>query len=435
MDAQIRHVLLTANPWLENAEVFPAAAAQRVPADYLVRRVSGQDGWPVPHKAHLVIGARQVGKSTLLWKWIIEHGRPPLYLNAEEPLIRAWTRSPTMLLAEIAQLVSPSSPVLIDEAQHLDEAGLLIKGLIDGGLANPLFVTGSSAFHLEARTRESLAGRAERIRLHPLSLVEIAGDRPNESGLLRHYRLAELARRLMVTGGYPRVWLGNDAAATLADLVTAFVLRDASDRFAVANLDAFRRLLLLVAGQTGSLVNVEEWSALCAVPRREIEHYLEILEGSHLVARIHPFHGGRRAELVQRPKIYFCDGGIRNALLGRLTPFAEREDSGALFEAWVGAELLKHLSPLLPLDVLRFWRSKAGAEVDFVLERSSGLLGIECKASSMRAPRLTRSSRSFIEAYQPTEFWVVNLELQAAERHGATFVRWVTPDWFASLPF
>lgn len=431
MDDALLDVLRAANPWLTAPATFPAAASHRIPDPFVPRDVPVLATWPVPQRAHLVVGARQVGKSSLLWSWCRDTGRAPLFVNAEEPLVTLWARSPTLVARDIAGLVAPESPVLVDEAQHLPEAGLLVKGLVDSGLPNPLFVTGSSSFHLEARTRESLAGRAIRLALHPFSLREITRPFDQLPPLLRAARVRETAFRHMVVGGYPRAWLGDDPALVLTLLVESFVVRDASDRFRIEHLDAFRTLLGLVARQAGDLVNVAEWASVCGVARGTIDQYLAILEDTHILRVVRPFVGGRRAELTHRPKVYVADTGLRNAIVRQFDPVERRPDRSALFESWVAGELAKRLSPLSPQDVLRFWRSRSGAEVDFVVERPAGLHAFEAKAAALRRPELSRSARSFIEAYAPRRFCVLNFSLTATERIGPTEVCWLPPEAFA----
>ena len=431
MDALQQEVLLAANPWIEQPDTFDPATAHRVPEPFLPRVVRGMDDWPLAGKAHVLVGARQVGKSTLLWRWFRERDTPPLFINAEEPAIRSWCRSPALVLADLRGLVTPDTPVFIDEAQHLGEAGLLIKGLIDGGLPNPLFVTGSSSFHLRALTRESLAGRAARYVLHPFSLAEIGAVETDQPPLLRVRTLRQAALRQAVDGSYPEVWFSADARRVLSQLVEAFVVRDASDLFRIQHLEAFRRLLSLLAGQAGNLVNASEWANVCDVSRGTVVNYLDILQECNVAHIVRPFVGGKRAELTSRPKLYLCDNGIRNVLARQLTPFSERVDRGVLLESWVGAELRKRLDPLHPMDELRFWRTGSGAEVDFVLTRPDGLVGIEVKATEMRRPRLSRSARSFIEAYAPARFVVLNLGHVGQDRIGATEVRWIGPEWLA----
>ncbi len=428
MDPSVLDTLRLLNPWLDEPGTFPGEAAARLPVPWIERLAPQVLTWPVPRQAHLVVGARQVGKSSLIWHWLVDHGHPPLFVNCEELSLRGWARSPARMAADVRALVLPSAPLFLDEAQHLEDAGLLVKGLVDSGLPNPILVSGSSGFHLLSRTRESLAGRATRLVMHPFSVAELAATVPGGAPLLRARRLHELCLRHAVIGGYPAAWVPGADAAVARRLVDALVIRDASDLFRVENLDAFRRLLHLLAGQVGSLVNASEWAALCGISRETVSRYLDVLVESGIVHVVPPFAGGKRAELTGRPKVYVSDTGIGNALLRREAPFAEREDRGPLLEAWVGGELRKHLSALDPLDSIRFWRSTSGAEVDFVLAQPGRLLAVEVKASPLSEPRLSRSTRSFIEAYAPAEVMVLNLALEAEAMVGSTRVRWCRPE-------
>jgi uncharacterized protein len=429
MNDSLLRLITADNPWLEDPARAPEVFARHLPDSWRPRRAAYTERWPISGKAHVVIGARQVGKSSLIWRWCQERGAPPLLLSAEEPAIQEWARQPALAAQDLSELVSPGTPILLEEAQHLGEAGLFVKGLIDRRLPNPLFVTGSSSFHLLARTRESLAGRAVRVRLPPLSLHELTLADTDDPPLIRRRRAREVARRMAVLGGYPEVWSSETPAVVLARLVDAFVMRDASDLFRIRNLGAFRKLLSLLAGQSGSLVNLTEWAGICGVSRPTIESYLEILVETHLAHALRPFVGGKRAELTGHAKVYLADNGVRNLIANALQAFDDRLDRGPLFESWVAAELMKHLDPLHPADTLHYWRSRAGAEVDFVLTRPDGLVGVEVKASAPPRPRLTRSARSFIDAYAPARFWIVNLDLVAEERVGETEVRWVGPEW------
>jgi predicted AAA+ superfamily ATPase len=372
-----------------------------------------------------------VGKSSSLWKYLADRGEAPLFVNAEELLIRQWCTSPTTVAADLGDLLQPGIPVLLEEAQHLEEAGLLIKGLVDTGVPNPLYVTGSSSFHLRSRTRESLAGRAARLQMHPLSMIELAAVHAELTSPLKLANTRETALRHMIWGGYPEVWTSDSPASVLGNLVEAHVMRDASDLYRIDRLDAFRRLIGLLAGQVGQLVNATEWASACGVTRTAIANYLDILEETHIVRTVRPFAGGRRAELTSRPKVFFADNGILSSVLAQFGSFDERVDRGAVLENWVGAELGKRVSGLAPDQSLRFWRSKSGAEVDFVLERGGAVFAFEVKATKLRRPKLSRSARSFIDAYRPQRFHVVNLELSAADRLDGTEVIWTGPEAMA----
>lgn len=403
MNESIRQRVLALNPWLAAPETFEAEVRRRVPDPYLARHVD-LDDVTEPRNARLVVGPRQAGKSTLVWHALASREpRSVLFLNAEEALVRDWCESAAGLLADLHADFPAVRTILLDEAQHLREAGLLVKGLVDAGRELTLFVTGSSSFHLAARTRESLAGRAERHVLLPFSLAEVAAHDASPVPAVRAEQAVSAARRMLVVGGYPRAWLGEQPQRVLSDLVEAFVIRDASDRFRIQRPDAFRRLLQLAAGQTGQLANYSEWAALLGIAVSTVRDYVGILEESWVLKLLPAFAGGRRRELTSAPRLHFYDPGIRNALLGAFSDDVDRRpDRGALVEALVFAELAK----TVPRDwTLHYWRAKGGAEVDFVLARGDRLIAVEAKAGPR--PRLSRSARSFLDAYRPTHFVVV----------------------------
>lgn len=434
MDSALLTVIRAANPWQSQADIFSHWEGNQRTTEWLPRVARATDTWPVTRKAHLLIGARQVGKSSFLRRFLASRHEAPLLLNAEELTIRGWAKSPALVAVDLAGLTEPETPVLWEEAQHLDDAGLLLKGLIDLGVRNPLYVTGSSSYHLRARTRESLAGRAVRTMMHPLGLHELAACVEPQAALFRASVIRERALELAVWGGYPEVVTSPSKLDVLAHLLEAFIVRDASDLFKIKHLDAFRKLLILIAGQVGNLVNASEWAGHCGVARDTIQSYVDLLIETHVLHRVSPFAGGKRAEVTHQPKVYFCDNGVLNVVARRFTPFDERADRGALFESFVGAEIRKHLDLLHPMDALRYWRSTSKAEVDFVVERLDGLVAFECKATALRRPKLSRSARSFIDAYRPRRFTVVNLSLTHDDSLSGCRISWRPPEWLVD-PF
>ena len=426
MRRDLQTILLEDNPWLSEPGRFPACLSARLPDPCLSREVVARERgrWSDPRRAHLVIGPRQAGKSTALWTHLASQGARVLFIDCEQPLVREWCASAPLFLAEIEEIVDPSPTLFFDEVQHLAEAGLFVKGLVDRRPGSPILVTGSSSFHLGARTRESLAGRATRTRLLPFSLAEVCADVASLPPALRERTELERFSRHLVVGGYPDVWLGAEPRLLLHELVEAFVLRDASDRFRITRPDVLRLLLQLLAGQVGSLVSYAEWASVLAVSRDTVASYLAILEESHVVALLRPFVGGKRSELTSRPKAYLVDNGVRNHLVGDLRGLDVRGDRGPLLESWVFAELWK----ALPLGAsLHYWRSTSGAEVDFVLRQGDRLLAVEVKARELRRPILPRAARSFVDAYAPEKLLLVNLALDDEASVGRTRVRWVGP--------
>ncbi len=402
----LRSLIHLQNPWLGGGGL-DVEWQRRAPAEYVERLEAAGLAAALEddRRAHLVVGPRQAGKSTLVWRTLSCTDRPVLYLNCEEPLIREWCRSPGLFVGDLDEWLPEGGILFLEEAQWLEEAGLFAKGLIDAHCGRTVVVTGSASFHLMSRTRESLAGRATRRYVWPLSLSEVAPPVPGVVPAVQRARADAAIERMMITGSYPGVWTSATPERELSQLLTAYVLRDASDRFRIGRPDAFRKLLVLVARQVGDLINYSEWSRILGIAGTTVAEYIGLLEETHILATVRPFIGGKRAEVTSTPKVYLLDNGLRNALAGGFAALDQRVDVGKLFENWVFSELHKRFPAP---GQIRFWRTRGGAEVDFIVEPRPGhLVAIEAKASST-TPRLTRSLRSFVAAYSVDRMLMVH---------------------------
>lgn len=423
MDPSVRPIILALNPWLADPSAWVAALAERVPTTYVPRAIEGQAAtlWREPDLLHLVVGPRQAGKTTLVWRHLAGVGPRVLFVSMEDPRLRAWCDSPALFVVDVKREFGPLDALFLDEVQRLPDAALFLKAVVDLHPGFPILVTGSAAYHLQGRTRESLAGRASRTTLLPFSLAEVAPKRERLAPAAYAAALGEALARHAVFGGYPAAWTSEHPERVLDRLVQAFLERDASDFFRIRRPDAMNRLLVLAARQVGNLVNVSEWAALCGVSRDTINEYLQILEDSHLVSLLPVYAAGKRAELTSARKVFFLDGGLRNALLRDVRSPDQRSDAGPLWENWVFGELTKRRRSG---DGLYYWRTRSGAEVDFVVSRPEGVEAYEVKSAGLARPALSRSSRSFIEAYAPARFVVLNASLEHTETLGATRVEW-----------
>ena len=431
MDRDIQGILERDNPWLADRGRIRDWLQMRVPAPYVPRKAVSQAAprWRETDRAHLVVGPRQAGKSTAIWRYLSDVGEPVLFVDCEQRLVRDWCSSASLVLSDLKGLVERPVSLFFEEAQHLDEAGLFFKGLVDRKPGVPILVTGSSSFHLHARTRESLAGRATRTRLLPFALAEVLYDLTEKPEAIRRRLMEERLVRHVTVGGYPRVWLSEAPQVLLTDLVEAIILRDASDLYRIGRPDAFRRLLRLAATQVGNRVNFSEWASIVGISRDTVASYLEILESSHVLSILPPFAGGKRVEVTSTPKVFFIDNGVRNRLLHDFKPLDSRTDKGAALENWVFTELWKCLPDG---GTLHFWRSSSGAEVDFVMVRGELIVAVEVKAETLRRATIPRASRSFVDAYSPRTLFLVNAGLEASERLKDTDVEWLQPQDLAA---
>lgn len=399
-------------------------AEKYIPQNYVMR---DQERTPInADQAFLVVGPRQSGKSTMVWHLLQTYLPDVIFLNMEEPLFR------DMRAVDLAELIQSDYPfikaIFIDEAQHMKEAGLFIKGIVDIKIRRPVFVTGSSSYHLLSKTRESLAGRSVRCRLLPFSLKELLTySAPVNQQQARHLS-DEIMQNQLIFGSYPGVYLSETRdrkISILNNLVESLILRDASDMFRIARVDAFRKLMSLLSLRLGSIINISELASLCGVNVGTINSYIEVMEESHIVKKVSPFTGGKRREIKGAQKVFFIDNGIRNALINSF-PFDinQSPDAGGIFENWVFSELYKNI-PFL--GTIRYWQSKSKAEVDFVIEYAGKLYAIEAKYTAYKKPELSKSVYSFIDAYKPDRFIVLNLTLDQEIDVQGTRVSFCTP--------
>jgi predicted AAA+ superfamily ATPase len=425
MDRDLLALLQRDNPWLLTKNTQDIDFSIHLPKKYVPRKhiATSIDRWQ-SNKAHLLVGPRQAGKSTVIWHYLSQIKELVLYLDCEQQLIQEWCRSAPLFLNDLDTILDTACILFFDEIQHLEEAGLFIKGLVDRKYAKPILVTGSSAYHLRAKTRESLAGRATRVTLYPFSLPETLWEIKDLPKLAQKQERSTRFEKLMLYGGYPEVWFSDKAELILQDLKEAIVIRDASDQHKIARVDAFRSLLRLAAIQTGNLVNYSEWAQITGISKDTVANYLEIMAGAHIIKQLPPFVGGKRSELTRSSKMYFIDSGLRNSILSDFRNLDERTDAGAYFENVVFSEIIK----IIPKDTeIFYWRSNSGAEVDFVLTKGEKVVGIEVKTQSMKKPNLSKSIHSFRKAYQPDTFYIVNRNLRHQEEDQLGRLVWTTP--------
>ncbi len=426
LSLEIQNRLKQFNPWLIQPDKAEEFIDRFLPDLYITREV---EKTPLQrNRALLIVGPRQAGKSTLVWRLLHRYIPDILFLNMEDPLLKLECQPAADFIDLLRQHYSFIKAIFIDEIQHLEEAGLFVKGLIDARLNLPIFITGSSAFHLMSKTRESLAGRATRQRLLPFSMSELMGHAHPANPVAARHTGDQIVAHQLIYGSYPAVYLAknpDEKNMLLNDLVEALILKDVSDLFRIKRVDAFRKLLTLLAGRIGQMVNFSELASICQVDVGTIRSYVEILEESHVVKIVPPFAGGKRREIIGAPKVFFLDNGIRNQLLNNFSPALDlRTDRGQLLENWVFTEIYK--SAPLPA-VIKFWRSKAGAEVDFIIEHAGKSYGLEVKYTLLKQSKLSRSVRSFLDVYQPEKFALLNSSLEQKVNVADREVSFITP--------
>lgn len=354
-------------------------------------------------KVIILLGARQVGKTTMLEPFVREHGG--LLLNCDISVDRARLLAASALTPPEAMRLLGSPPLLvIDEAQNLPEVGRIVKGWYDARLPTTFVLLGSSSLNLLDAAAEPLTGRNEKLYLTPLLLDEVLQSQtwfsPQMTPRLLQEQFADQAQALllqqMVYGSYPEAVTTGDREKYLLNLTSDYLLRDVLHGGLVKSPEPVKRLLALLAYQVGHEVSVSDLHTGLQLSRQTVESYLELLERSYVIFRVRAFSTNQHKEIAKNSKIYFWDTGVRNALLKEfsLSPF--RSDVGALFENWVVAEVAKRNLTEGDRNQIHFWRRKEGGEVDLVVRGTNTFNAYEIKWSKAAA---TASTKTFTNTY------------------------------------
>jgi len=321
-------------------------------------------------------GPRQSGKTTLA-----RQAFPALpYVNLEDPDTRELALAdPRRFLARHAD------GAILDEVQRAPALMSYLLGVADAATRMGRFVlTGSQQFGLMDGITQSLAGRVGMLTLLPLGNAELsqadslAGQRPS------------LEQRLW-RGGYPALYAQHRALLPpqwFAAYVATYIERDVRQVLNVGNLQTFQRFVALCAAHSGQLLNLNSLASDCGISQPTARQWLTVLQASHLVTLLAPYHRNFGKRLVKTPKLYFLDSGLLCYLLRIASPddLSTHALRGAVFETWVVGETLKHRHNLgLPAD-LYFWRDNHGLEVDLVFEHRSRLHAVECKSGMTYSP-------------------------------------------------
>jgi uncharacterized protein len=347
-------------------------------------------------KAIIVIGPRQVGKTTLIRN--ILKGKPHLFLNCDDPAVRQ--KLENINTEGLRQLIGRETIVFIDEAQHIAGVGLTLKLITDQFSEIQLIVSGSSSFELGNLSNEPLTGRKWEYTLFPISWQEFE----NHHGYL--FAEQSLETRL-IYGLYPDVLnYPGEEQEVLQQLTSSYLYKDI---LALANIrkpEILDKLILALALQLGGEVSANELAATVGIDKNTVMKYISILEKSFIIFRLGSFSRNLRNEIRKNVKIYFYDNGIRNAIIGNFNPLALRNDTGALWENFLISERMKRNYYCKRYARSYFWRTTQQQEIDYVEEYDGKLFAYEFKWSPAQKVRFPQS---FSNAYQP-ELQVIHRE-------------------------
>ncbi len=382
-----------------------------------------------------IVGPRQAGKTTFL-EMLKEHliriaGVPPRNIHSvtfeDRRLLNQFESDPVAFVESFpVENIKHKTWLLLDEFQYAEEGGQKLKLIFDTIKNIKIIITGSSSLEIKAQVGKYMVGRVLTFHLYPFSFKEYLKSKsrrmenlyakgadvidswlaekrvavkqsedPFCEEMIRHYE------RYCVWGGYPAVVLArndNERTKILGDIYSNYVLKDIKG---LLELDTERNLYLLsrhLAVQSGQIVVFKNLAQAAMLDFRQLKKHLAVLEETYVCSEVIPFFTNRQKELVKNPKIYFYDTGFRNYLVENMTGPEQRSDGGSLVENAVFLRLHQHKSEMAHIH---FWRTKAGAEVDFIIKQNEKAIPVEVKYTSYAEPRIPRGMMSFIESFKP----------------------------------
>lgn len=347
-------------------------------------------------KAIFIMGARQVGKSTLLSTMFADRN-DVMWMNGDDPDVQALFKD--MSSTRIRTILATHRFLVVDEAQRIDDVGLRLKLITDQVPGVQVIATGSRSFDLGRKVNEALTGRKREFHLFPITFGEMVAH----TNLLEELRL--LPHR-MVFGYYPEVVCSPGSERTvLKELSDSYLYRDILSFDGINKSDKMVKLLQALAFQIGGQVSYNEIGQLVGLDPKTVERYVDILEKAYIIFRLGSFRRNLRNELKNSRKIYFWDLGIRNAVIGNFSFIENRTDAGPLWENFVIAERMKRLVYQEGFTKSWFWRTQQQNEIDYIEEEDGQLSAFEFKWNEHKAN--IKCPTSFASAYPNATFKVI----------------------------
>ena len=400
------------------------------PAKIYIKRIIETEILPFINRREVIslLGSRQSGKTTLLkhlQENLIKKNKKIAYITFEN-------KQSLQLFNDLEEFIAfyqNYDILIIDEFHYVKEGGQKLKFLYDT-TDKKFLISGSSSLELTFQTGKYMVGRMVTFKLSPFSFEEFLLA-TNESlfnvyslnkplSQIIKYHLMKNFETYLIYGGYPAVVLTKsktEKEKILEGIIENYLLRDIKDLLTLITEDELILLTKLLATQIGNLINYNELSTLSRLPYKQLLKHLEILKKTYIVDLVRPYSTNKRTELVKNPKVYFFDLGFRNYLLGDFRSFDKRQDIGALVENYIFTKLSSNQKITTRIN---FWRTKSGAEVDFIIEKQGNIIPIEVKYSS--SPVIGKSLYSFFNKYQPNKAYVITKDIEKEVKIGGVKV-------------
>jgi predicted AAA+ superfamily ATPase len=383
-------------------------------------------------KISLLIGARQVGKTTLLkqlYEKICAEGKKKgifLDLDIFTNFEKVSTFESLLNLIRLNGYEEKQKDffyLFFDEFQRYSDFSIILKNVYDNLQNVKIYASGSSSIKIKNQVQESLAGRKIMNKIYPLDFSEYLYFKEKGSLLKQLDNLGKLKGRglnkatldlkreleeFLIYGSYPEVTLigENEKQRILESIFDLYIKKDLIEYLNIEKISNVKKLIEYLAINNGQKIKYEEISQVCSLDYKEVLNYLEILEETFLIRIIRPYYKNKNKELTKIPKVYFIDSGVRNYFIKNFNKLSLRADSGYLFEGFIVSELIKKQK-----DKMKFWQNKNKQEVDLILEEK-GLIAVEAKFKENLKSEDEIGLRAFLKNYSPKNSYLINLSVQ-----------------------
>lgn len=338
-------------------------------------------------KSVLIYGPRQVGKTTLV-KSFIRDEHDAYFTCDDQTVAKIFVADTPQLQA----IIGPYRRIIIDEAQRILNAGLVLKILIDHFPDKQFIITGSSALELAYGTFDALTGRVALYSMYPLAIVELSQtDRLSPLSLLNTY---------LRFGTYPEVLNAKndqERQSLITDIATQYLFKDTLGFEMKKHTDFLEKLIALIASQTGSTVSLNSLATALDTSRDTIDRYLYLLKQLFIIMPLHPYHNNFKKRVTKQSKFFFWDTGIRNAVMRNFGSMDIRSDKGGLWENFIIIERIKFNASRKHLCNYYFYKGENNHEIDLIEEASGTITCFEIKYAAKRVSRGVENAAKELE--------------------------------------
>ncbi|MDA3800425.1 MAG: ATP-binding protein [Kiritimatiellae bacterium] len=354
----------------------------------------------VAGKVLIIYGARRVGKTTLIKKFLSNCTEKYYWGTGEDRLLQEVLES-----CDVQKIVSAFSAydlIGIDEAQYIKNIGMALKILVDHLPDKKIIVSGSSSFELSNQIGQPLTGRQKIMQLFPVAFMELSDSYGYMDALGK-------LEELLVFGSYPEVLTTKnipDKVEYLMTLSNSYLFQDILKLENIRNSSKLADLLKLLAFQVGKEVSLNELSNSLGIAKQTVERYIDLLEKSFIIKKISGFSRNLRKEVTKISRYFFWDNGVRNALINNFNYLDSRDDVGMLWENFLTIERLKKQTYQSIYSNNYFWRTYEHQEIDWVEDRQGTLFGYEFKWGNKNV----KPPSAWVKAYPEAEYKIINRE-------------------------